>query len=74
VNALVVIFQSSLDFGNVPADWKTANVTPLQKTESRKIGRLDKHLSLGEMLEYIIWEVAAGHLENRIISRVNMDL
>ena len=27
-NALVVIYQNSLDSGVVPADWKTANVTP----------------------------------------------
>ena len=30
-NALVVIYQNSLDSGVVPADWKTANVTPLFK-------------------------------------------
>ena len=28
-NALVVFYQNSLDSGVVPADWKTANVTPL---------------------------------------------
>ena len=27
--ALVVVYQNSLDSGVVPADWKTANVTPL---------------------------------------------
>eukprot|EP00061_Rhincodon_typus_P003763 g20910.t1 len=32
-NATVVIFQNFLDTGVVPADWKTANVTPLFKKE-----------------------------------------
>jgi len=31
VDALVVIFQNSLDFGKVPVDWKHTNVTPLFK-------------------------------------------
>ena len=35
-NALVVIFQNSLDSGVVPADWKTANVTPLFKKGGRQ--------------------------------------
>ena len=35
-NALVVIYQNLLDSGVVPADWKTANVTPLFKKGGRQ--------------------------------------
>ena len=35
-NALVVIYQNSLNSGVLPADWKTANVTPLLKKEVDK--------------------------------------
>eukprot|EP00061_Rhincodon_typus_P001655 g15386.t1 len=31
VDALVVIFQDSIDSGTVPADWRVANVTPIFK-------------------------------------------
>eukprot|EP00061_Rhincodon_typus_P003739 g20858.t1 len=31
VDALVVIFQDSVDSGTVPTDWRVANVTPIFK-------------------------------------------
>jgi hypothetical protein len=33
--ALVIIFQRSLQYGEVPEDWKTANVTPIFKKGSK---------------------------------------
>ena len=39
VDALVIIYQTSLDSGEVPEDWKTANVTPLFKKGSKQKGR-----------------------------------
>eukprot|EP00061_Rhincodon_typus_P000354 g11423.t1 len=36
VEALVVIFQKSLESGRIPEDWKIANVTPLFKKELRQ--------------------------------------
>ena len=36
VDALVVIFQDSVDSGTVPADWRVANVTPIFKKGGRE--------------------------------------
>ena len=36
VDALVIIFQNSLDSGVVPEDWRVANVTPLFKKGGRE--------------------------------------
>ena len=36
VDALVIIFQSSLDSGSVPEDWRMANVIPLFKKGGRE--------------------------------------
>ena len=63
----VVIFQNSLDSGNVPVNWKHANVTPLfKKGERQKLGKY-KLVSLssvvGKLLESIIEEELNEHLE-----------
>jgi len=66
-NALVVIYQNSLDSGVVPADWKTANVTPLFKKGGRQKAGNYRPVSLtsvvGKMLESIIKEEIARHLD-----------
>ena len=64
-NALVVIYQNSLDSEVAPADWKTANVTPLFKKGGRqKAGKLVSLTSVvGKMLESIIKEEIARHLD-----------
>uniref|UniRef100_A0A4W3J3H8 Reverse transcriptase domain-containing protein n=1 Tax=Callorhinchus milii TaxID=7868 RepID=A0A4W3J3H8_CALMI len=58
VDALLLIFQNSLDSGTVPVDWKVANVTPLFKKDGReKMGNY-RPISLtsvvGKILESII--------------------
>ena len=66
-NALVVIYQNSLDSGVVPADWKTANVTPLFKKGGRQKAGNYRPGSLtfvvGKMLESIIKEEIVNHLD-----------
>ena len=72
-NALVVIYQNSLDSGVVPADWKTANVTPLFKKRGRQKAGNYRPVSLtsvvGKMLESIIKEEIARYLNNFPIGR-----
>ena len=66
-DALVEIYQNSLDSGEVPANWKTANATPLFKKGGRQKAGNDRPVSLTsvvrKMLESIIKEEIAGHLE-----------
>ena len=66
-NALVVIYQNSLDSGVVPANWKTVNATPLlKKGGTQKAGNY-RPVSLtsvaGKMLESIIKEEIARYLD-----------
>jgi len=69
VDALVVIYQNSLDSGQVPADWKTANVTPLFKKGCRQKAGNYRPVSLtsvvGKMLEAIIKEELVRHLDEK---------
>ena len=55
---LTFIFQSSLDQGKLPADWKLANITPLYKKGSRIVPANYRPISLTsvccKMLEHII--------------------
>ena len=46
MDALVVIFQKSLDSGEVLEDWKAANVTPLFKKGGRQKAGNYKLISL----------------------------
>ena len=66
-NALVVIYQNSLESGVVPADWKTPNVTPLFKKGGRQKAGNYRLVSLtsvvGKMLESIITEEIVRHLD-----------
>ena len=68
VDALVVIFQDSIDSGTVPADWRVANVTLIfkkggrEKTGNYRPGSLTS--VVGKMLESIIKDFIAEHLES----------
>lgn len=67
VDALVIIFQNSLEAGTVPVDWKMANVTPIFKKGSKQKAGNYRPVSLtsvvGKMLETIIKETLTGHLD-----------
>ena len=66
VEALVVIFQQSLEAGRVREDWKVANVTPLFKKGGRQQTGNYRPVSLtlviGKILESIIKDEIAEYL------------
>ena len=68
VDALMIIFQCSIDSGSVPVDWRVANVIPLFKKGAREKTGNYRSLSLtsvvGKMLESIIKEVITAHLDS----------
>ena len=72
MDALVIIFQCSIDTGLVPVDWRVANVIPLFKKGGREKAGNYRPVSLtsvvGKMLESIIKDEITAHLEssNRI--------
>ena len=67
VNSLTSIFNKSLQQGIVPADWKTANVTPIFKKGDRNCPGNYRPISLtsvvGKLLESIIRDNVVGFLE-----------
>eukprot|EP00061_Rhincodon_typus_P015711 g43540.t1 len=67
VEALVVIFQESLESGTVPEDWKIANVTlPLKKGVRQKMGNyrpISLTLVIGKILESIVKNEISEYLE-----------
>ena len=67
VEALVVIFQESLEAGRVPEDWKVANITPLFKKGGRQQAGNYRQVSLtsviDKILESIIKDDIAEYLE-----------
>eukprot|EP00061_Rhincodon_typus_P018550 g47763.t1 len=54
VEALVVIFQESLEGGKVPEDWKKANVTPLVKKGMRQKTRNCRLVNLSSVIRKIL--------------------
>ena len=64
---LTFIFQSSLDQGKLPSDWKIANITPLYKKGSRTDPSNFRPISLTsvccKVLEHIIHSSIYSHLE-----------
>ena len=64
---LTFIFQSSLDQGKLPSDWKIANITPLYKKGSRTDLSNFRPISLTsvccKVLEHIIHSSIYSHLE-----------
>jgi len=66
------IFVSSLATGEVPEDWRVANIVPLFKKGSRDNPGNYRPVSLtsvvGKLLEKILWDRMYSHLEeNRLI-------
>ncbi len=67
VGTLTSLFNKSLSQGLVPADWKTANVTPVFKKGARNISGNYRPSSLtsvvGKILENIIRDKIVSYLE-----------
>ena len=65
---LTAIFNNSLETGEVPSDWKEANVTPIFKKGDRKLPGNYRPISLtsvvGKVLEGIIADRILDHLES----------
>ena len=71
--ALLVIFQLSLEQGQVPKEWTTANVTPLYKKGDRSVAANYRPISLTcilcKVLEHIVASNLVKHLNsNNILS------
>ena len=68
---LQLIFQKSLDCGQVPTDWKTANVCPIFKKGERYNAANYRPVSLtcicSKLLEHIVTKHMLNHLENNNI-------
>ena len=62
-----MIFQKSLDTGELPLDWQKANVSPIFKAENRSVPASYRSVSLTsipcKMLEHIIHTNIMSHLE-----------
>ena len=70
---ITLIFQKSLDEGECPDDWKTANVTPIHKSGDRTEPSNYRPISLTsqvcKVLESIIREQIMNHLmSNNLLS------
>jgi hypothetical protein len=72
--ALVIIFQRSLQYGEVPEDWKTANVTPIFKKGSKAVPGNYRPVSLTsvccKLLESILRDKMMQHLlDNNLLNQ-----
>ena len=65
--ALTLIFQSSINQGKLPRDWKIANITPIHKKNNRADPTNYRPISLTSIccktLEHIIYSSIFSHLE-----------
>ena len=72
---LTFIFQSSLDQGQLPQDWKSANITPIYKKGNRTDPANYRPISLtstcSKILEHIIYSFVSTHLSNYNILSTN---
>ena len=69
------IFQSSLDQGQLPQDWKSANITPIYKKGNRTDPANYRPISLtstcSKIHEHIIYSFVSTHLSNYNILSTN---
>ncbi|KAK4823485.1 LOW QUALITY PROTEIN: hypothetical protein QYF61_002549 [Mycteria americana] len=65
---LTIIYQQSWLTGEVPADWRLANVTPIYKKGQKEDPGNYRPVSLtsvpGKLMEQIIFSAITGHVEN----------
>jgi len=69
--AIVRVFQTSLDSGTVPSDWKKALITPLFKKGERNVASNYRPVSLtsvvSKILEHIVHSSIMRHLDHHNI-------
>ena len=71
-----VLFQKSLDSGELPRDWKDANVTPVFKKGDRHAAENYRPVSLTCVLSKSLEHIVCGHLhkhfaEHKVLTTVN---
>ena len=68
---LQLIFQKSIDSGQVPSDWKTANVCPIfkkgQKYDAANYRPVSLKCVCSKLLEHIVTKHVVAHLEKHNI-------
>ena len=68
---LTSIFQQSLDTGEVPSDWRTANISPIYKKGERNIASNYRPVSITsvccKIIEHIIFSHVMDHYYNNSI-------
>ncbi|KFV77813.1 RNA-directed DNA polymerase from mobile element jockey, partial [Struthio camelus australis] len=66
---LSIIFERSWRLGEVPEDWKKANVTPVFKKGKKEDPRNYRPVSLtsipGKVMEQLLLEVLTKHMEDK---------
>jgi hypothetical protein len=72
------IFQVSIDTGDLPKDWRDANISSIFKKEDKHLPENYRPVSLTsvpcKLLEHIICRHLMKHLEtNKILTNLNMD-
>ena len=66
---LKLIFQSCLESGKFPTEWKKANVVPVHKKCDKQILKNYRPVSLLPIVSKIVWQDVWISMENNLISK-----